>query len=700
MNIRRKIADFAAAIAGQFGFVKMPSGIAGGGGGLMGFSSLGSARKQAESYQYHVYKCVTLIYRRAQSIGFKLFKERASGDDDEVNRHPFLELMYRPNPLMTGSDLKALTFMHRDLTGRAFWLLNFNRLGRPAEIWPLPAANFSRLVFSRDESELTGFEFLTASGGPKIYSPEEIVYFRYPHPGHLLDGASPIQAMAFAYDTDLAIRVYQRNFFQNSARADVVLQTEQTIQPEDARRILMSWKENHQGVAKAFEPAMLDKGLKAEILSVSAKDFEFAALARWTKQDILEAYNIPEGKLGTVTDVNRANGLALDITFNSECIKPRLDSFDEQVTHSLLPYYDSGLYFLHDECVPRDRELELKERESNLKGKLTTVNEERAKDGLEPVAWGNAPWISIAEMQYGDEPAIVRGAEKNPPQPPFAKGGDKGPGEITKAARGNQRRLHERKVAGRSRVYRKWLRRFFAAQRVEVKEKLDQYYERINGAIAGMSGKKASAWLAQHKNQLDRINIDIHVANRELVEGSGPYLEGAILSAGEEALALVESAIDLEIFSPQALGYLKTHRILLQDVNAVTLDKISASLAEGFEAGETMVQMAQRLDAIFDEADSVRSLRIAQTEINSAANFGSLEGYRQSGVVEKKEWLAGGDARHTHIVAGETYKGGGAIPISQDFYVGTGHGPCPGSIGVAAEDINCRCTILPVIAKE
>ena len=116
-------------------------------------------------------------------------------------------------------------------------------------------------------------------------------------------------------------------------------------------------------------------------------------MAGWTKEDILEAYNVPPGKLGTVKDVNRANALGIDITFNSECIMPRLDLYEEVVTNEVLVHFDPSLFAAHENCIPRDREQILKERESNLKNMYSTINEERAREGKEPVPWGDAPFI-------------------------------------------------------------------------------------------------------------------------------------------------------------------------------------------------------------------------------------------------------------------------------------------------------------------
>jgi SPP1 gp7 family putative phage head morphogenesis protein len=85
---------------------------------------------------------------------------------------------------------------------------------------------------------------------------------------------------------------------------------------------------------------------------------------------------------------------------------------------------------------------------------------------------------------------------------------------------------------------------------------------------------------------------------------------------------------------------------------------------------------------------------IARTEVIGAYNGGTWQAWRQSGVVTKKRWLAALDdrTRPTHVDAHDQVVG-----IDEDFSVGGFSGPCPGSMGDAGEDINCRCTMTAVL---
>jgi uncharacterized protein with gpF-like domain len=92
-----------------------------------------------------------------------------------------------------------------------------------------------------------------------------------------------------------------------------------------------------------------------------------------------------------------------------------------------------------------------------------------------------------------------------------------------------------------------------------------------------------------------------------------------------------------------------------------------------------------------------RARRIAQHETMTALNAATLEGYRQSKVVEKKEWMCACDerSREAHKKAD-----GQIVAIDEPFIVGGEELMHPGdsSMGASAKNvIGCRCTMLAVI---
>ncbi|MBU1275209.1 MAG: phage portal protein [Proteobacteria bacterium] len=361
---------------------------------LGGVASGGRARQLA-AYQGWVFAAVSTIARRMAGVPLRLHQ----GQGLEVSAHPVLDLLARPNPLLTGRELRYTLALHLELTGMAFVLVLNNALGRPAELWPLNPADLIEISTGEDTRQpITAFVFSGPGGKRAAYRPGEMLYFRHPSPSSLVYGASPIEAMAHAFDIDLAVRIYQRNFFRNSARPEVVLSTDQRLTEDEARRVLTRWRQKHQGLAHVFEPTVLDGGLKATPLAYSAKDFEFTQLAGWTQDNILAAYGVPAGKLGLVKDVNRANAQGIEVTFNAECVRPRLELWEDVINAFLLPRYGQGLSLKFDNPVPSDRAQSHKEAMEQLDRGALTINELRAIQGRPPVAWGDAPYSQPAQQ--------------------------------------------------------------------------------------------------------------------------------------------------------------------------------------------------------------------------------------------------------------------------------------------------------------
>ncbi len=358
---------------------------------FLGGSGFGGRSRQLAAYQGWVFAAVNAIAQRVAGLPLKLYSQEGAGP--EVASHPALDLLARPNPLMTRRQLRFTLVTHLELTGMAFLLMVDNALGRPAELWPLLPSDLIEIAIGPDTRQpITGFVFSGPKGERLTYGSGEVIYLRHPSPASLVYGASPIEAAAHAFDIDLAVRIYQRNFFRNAARPEVVLQTDQRLTEEEARRLLTRWNQKHQGLAHVFEPTLLDAGLKVQPLSYSAKDFEFMALAGWTQDNILAAYGVPAGKLGLVKDVNRANAQGIDVTFNSECIRPRLELIEDALNAFLTPRYGRGLLLRHDNPVPSDREQGHREAMAQLDRGVITINELRASQGRPPVPWGDEPW--------------------------------------------------------------------------------------------------------------------------------------------------------------------------------------------------------------------------------------------------------------------------------------------------------------------
>ena len=129
--------------------------------------------------------------------------------------------------------------------------------------------------------------------------------------------------------------------------------------------------------------------------------------------------------------------------------------------------------------------------------------------------------------------------------------------------------------------------------------------------------------------------------------------------------------------------FFKGREKLIKDINNTTFEKLKFQIQQGINGGETMKEIAGRVETVFTEAKGPRAMKIARTEVNTANNYGHLEAMRQANV-EMDGWATAGDelVRDTHYAN----EGDGCIPREQPFS-GTGE--------VSPSEPNCRCVLYP-----
>ncbi|QDP46446.1 MAG: putative portal protein [Prokaryotic dsDNA virus sp.] len=138
-----------------------------------------------------------------------------------------------------------------------------------------------------------------------------------------------------------------------------------------------------------------------------------------------------------------------------------------------------------------------------------------------------------------------------------------------------------------------------------------------------------------------------------------------------------------------------------KQINRTSEKQVQRLVRRGIEQGISNREIAESIRQA-TTFNAKRAQRIAQTETTKAINSATNEAYNQfektEGVKVLKEWIDSRDAdvRETHAELGSQPP----IPVDQDFKVDGYAGPAPASFGVASLDINCRCTIAPIIIED
>jgi len=158
--------------------------------------------------------------------------------------------------------------------------------------------------------------------------------------------------------------------------------------------------------------------------------------------------------------------------------------------------------------------------------------------------------------------------------------------------------------------------------------------------------------------------------------------------------------VSFNLLNDKALRVLEDKKIKFAIKVADTTHKaIIRELSEGFEKGEGIPELSNRIKDM-PEFDMKRATVVARTEIISSSNAGTLQGYKESGVVIGKEWSSTKDERtrdHHKEVEGQRVKLDDPFVVDGDLLDYPGDNSHDAK---ASNVIQCRCSLLPILEGE
>jgi uncharacterized protein with gpF-like domain len=149
-----------------------------------------------------------------------------------------------------------------------------------------------------------------------------------------------------------------------------------------------------------------------------------------------------------------------------------------------------------------------------------------------------------------------------------------------------------------------------------------------------------------------------------------------------------------QIMTRRALRFIEQEAIRrrVTEVTETTRDQIIRAVRKGYEDGLGQRGTASYILDLVPQISSYRAEVIARTETHGAANYGSQEAAKQTGLPLSREWLAAADdrTRETHRIAATQPP----VGMDEKFKVGDAELMFPGDPeGPGDEVINCRCAV-------
>lgn len=234
--------------------------------------------------------------------------------------------------------------------------------------------------------------------------------------------------------------------------------------------------------------------------------------------------------------------------------------------------------------------------------------------------------------------------------------------------------------------------RFFVPFSLQMVSDLDELSVPSDAQVASKAKTKQ---LEEIEEQLIAETLEA-IRNDAVTDAVEPIIRELVTQFGDEMADELGTVFLPD--DPAVVEYLRTNSAeKIVGITDTTKARVRRQIVRGVREGEGVQAIARRIEGVFAEARGSRAFTIARTETVSGANFGANHAMVQADVPRKK-WLPVRDGvlRRTHAALGNA----AAIPVTDNFVSPSGaSGPHPGALGTAEEDVNCRCTIIPVLSR-
>ena len=311
--------------------------------------------------------------------GRMMHKLHLAGDLVEFEEHPFLDLWTDANPWHTGVSMRRLWQLYLDLVGEAFGILERNEFGVPVRAWPVPA-HWVRST----PTPTNPFYEVNFGAWVSMIPATEMLWLSQPNPTNPYGrGVGTAQSLGDELDTSEHLAKFQKAFFYNRARPDVLV-TAPELTPKQSDEFMAKWQREHRGFWKAFRPMIMSFDAKITPLTQSLQSMEITQLSDAKRDTVVQVFGVPPEVVGIIENSNRATIQGADHIFAKYVLEPRLEFLRSYFQERLGSEYDNRIIIDYESPVGEDKDFMLKVAEAAPWSRR--VNEWRELQGLDPLA--------------------------------------------------------------------------------------------------------------------------------------------------------------------------------------------------------------------------------------------------------------------------------------------------------------------------
>jgi HK97 family phage portal protein len=702
-----------------------------------------------------VYACISKITTQFKAVPWVLFRKGSRGTKTEIDEHPILELLNRPNEYQGYPSFATDLMYYLEACGNS--VIYAGRVGKnpPRELLILRP---DRLSVKPDEKGLPqSYTWRNDAGRDEPYTREQLLHLKlFRVESEPLFGLSPIRVGAYLVDQDNFAIKWNRNLLANNGQPSTVFAFKEGLDPQQQEYFDDFIKNKFAGPENAGKPLRLSGDVTITKLGSTPSEMDWTNSTVLNNRRICQLFGVPAELIGDPASKTYSNQQEARLALVEEVVFPLMDQIASEWNAWLVPMYgDDSLFLAYDkdavDVVAQKRKVAYERVQT---ADWLSINEQRVETGWEewPEEDADIPRALLQQrgmleaLSLDEEGESEEESEEEPeegeeedtegeegeaedaeaeepaeePEEPEEESEDE---KAVKAvlgrlrARAKARKLvvgnkyfnlasEEQKAAAWQQVerQRRAFEQFFA---IQLQKHFREERRKVSAAI---KGRPKDDMLSAARGVLAAGEDKIEGLLKTLYTTVGRFFYDQARHAIVNDKAPVKSAdpLDKIAFAVQrrlerkaaadVLGKMRAFFSALapkraEQLRETTEDKVARILEEGILGGKTDEEIATKIEDLYDEQFVAhRAEMISSTEVVGTSNYGANQGAKSTGINLMKQWLTQRDDRVREM---HQFAEGQTVPIDDPFVVGGEKLMWPGDTehGASLENVvNCRCS--------
>lgn len=646
---------------------------------------------------------VDKISNAAARLTVKVWDTSGDAGKELDNESGLAKLISRPSMEMSPYNFWRWTFATYEIYGEAFWYKMRDSFGLPVNLIPMHP---SRVAVKRDAEGNVTYIFTLGAGSAGIMEvpARDVVPFQRYNPDSLMRGFSRLESLRTTLLNEDASRRATQAWWKRGARPSVLLKHPGELSQAAQDRLKANFDARHSGADNAGGTAVLEEGMEAQIVQLSAEEMQYIESRKMNLQEVCMVFDVPPPVVHILDHATFSNITEQMRSMYRDTMAPRLEDIESVIDFHLRSEFagegELKVTFSLDEVLRGDFETRASSVQTLINTGVMKPSEARPLFDLPDAGeeadrlYANAALVELGlsseQLKMAIEAAEAQATGQMEPMPEEMEEAEPGEaGEVEETGE-NEDGMTETEDGGPESEDGE------TETEDDTEEEDDEETKALSNAIIrsmmGRVGRKAAIPEAKkelidgHKKELDSYFEEQKksvVSERSFdPKAWNPKLATILAALGTVTSKSIgqrtASELDSEYKASELTGYIKANsKIAAKKINWAVLDKL-------VEQGDLEDYTDEELSSIFEEKIGYRSSEIATTRVAIIGSLAALAAAKQ-GKAKYKTWVTTSDnPRSSHAqVAGET------VPIEGKFSNGMEH---PGDYEAGAENVaNCQC---------